>query len=76
MKKIGLMKSKKFVIYGKTDLVLMMIIKKYHKVRDHCHNTGKSRVENLQNTKRNSCIISLCSMYDYHFIVKELAKEF
>ena len=44
MKKIGLMKSKKFVIYGKTDLVLMMIIKKYHKVRDHCHNTGKSRV--------------------------------
>ena len=44
MKKIGLMKSKKFVIYGKTDLVLMMIIKKCHKVRDHCHNTGKSRV--------------------------------
>ena len=43
MKKIGLMKSKKFVMYGKTDLALMMIIKKYHNVRDHCHNTGKYR---------------------------------
>ena len=35
--------SKKFVIYAKKDLVLMIAIKKYHKIRNHCHYTGKYR---------------------------------
>ena len=47
MKKISYIKSKKYVIYAKKDIVLMMIIKsiirKYHKVRDHFHYTGKYR---------------------------------
>ena len=34
-------KLKKYIIYAKKDLVLMIIIKKYHKVRDHSHYTGK-----------------------------------
>ena len=38
MKKIGLMKSKTFVIYTKKDL-----IKSITKVRDHCYCTGKYR---------------------------------
>ena len=42
MKKISFIKRKKFPIYAKKNLVLMMmIIKKYHKVRDYCHYTGK-----------------------------------
>ena len=35
--------------------------KKYQKVRDHCHYTGKYRgaaYDTIQNTKRNSCSIS------------------
>ena len=36
-----LYKAKNFVIYAKTDLVLMMKIKNMKKVRDHCHHTGK-----------------------------------
>ena len=35
-------KQKVCYIY-KRDLILMMTIKKYHKVRDHCHYTGKYR---------------------------------
>ena len=34
--------NKKFVIYVKKDLVLMMKIKNI-KARDHCHYTGKYR---------------------------------
>ena len=36
------LKNKKFVIYAKKDLVLM-IIKRCHKVWDHCHYTKKYR---------------------------------
>ena len=46
MKKINLIKSKKYAIYAKKDLVLMMIIKSQrdnNKVRDHSHYTGKNR---------------------------------
>ena len=39
--KINLIKIKKFVIYAKKSFVSMVIIKKYHKVKDHCHYTGK-----------------------------------
>ena len=57
--------------------------KKHHKVRDHCHYTGKYRGAN-----RNICnlrykvpkeipiVFRNSSTYDYHFIIKELVKEF
>ena len=60
--------------------------KKYLKVRDHCHYTGKYRdaahdICNLryQNTKipkEISVVFHNDSMYDYHFIIKNLAEEF
>ena len=49
--------------------------KKYHKVRDHCHYTGKYRdaVHSISNLKyivpKNVC-------NDYHFIIKKLAEQF
>ena len=56
--------------------------KKYHKVRDHCHYTGKYRgaahsVCNLR-YKTPKAIPIVCHngpTYDYHFIIKELAKK-
>ena len=36
MKKVSLIKSKKYVIHAKKHLVLMIITKS----RDHCHYTG------------------------------------
>ena len=50
-------------------------IKKYHKVRDHCHYTEKYRgaahsICNLRYKTRNA------STYDNHFVIKELAKTF
>ena len=57
--------------------------KKYHKVRDHCHYTGKYRgaahsICNLRyNTPREiSAIAHNGSTYGYHLIIKKLAKEF
>ena len=57
--------------------------KKYHKVRDHCHYSGKySRAgHNICNLRyKTPKVISVIfhngSTYDYHFIIKELAKEF
>ena len=56
--------------------------KKHHKVRDHCHYTGKYR-----GTAHNICNVRYKipkeipigfhngSTYDYHFIIKELVKE-
>ena len=38
------------------------------KVRDHCHYTGKYR-----GAAHNICNLRY---YDYHFIIKELVKEF
>ena len=56
---------------------------KHHKVRDHCHYTGEYRgaahsICNLRcNTPREiSAIGHNASAYDYHLIIKELAKEF
>ena len=56
---------------------------KYHKIRDHCHYTEKYRgaahaICNLRyNTPREiSAIAHNGSAYDYHLIIKELAKEF
>ena len=57
--------------------------KKYQKVRDHYHYTGKYRgaahdICNLRykTPKQNPAVFHNGSIYDYHFIIKELAKEF
>ena len=57
--------------------------KKNYKVRDHCHYTGKYRgaAYNICNLrykipKEISVVFHNGSTYDYHFIIKELVKEF
>ena len=57
--------------------------KKYYKVRDHCHYTGKYRgaVHNVCNLryitpKEIPAVFYNGSQYDHHFIIKELAEEF
>ena len=57
--------------------------KKYCKVRDHCHHTAEYRgaahsICNIKYSvpKKISIIFHNGSNYDYHFIMKELAKEF
>ena len=57
--------------------------KKNYKVRDHCHYTGKYRdaAHNVCNLKYKvpkeiPVVFHNGSTYDYHFIIKELAKEF
>ena len=59
------------------------IDKKHHKVRDHCHYMGKYRgaAHNICNLrykvpKEISVVFHNGSTYDYHFIIKELVKEF
>ena len=56
--------------------------KKYHKVKDHCHYTGKYRgaahdICNLRYKipKEIPVVFHNGSTYDYHFIIKELAEE-
>ena len=68
------------VIYAKKNLT--RVIKKHHKVRDHCHYTGKYRgAHNICNfrykvPKEIPVVFHNGSTYDYHFIIKELVKEF
>ena len=57
--------------------------KKNYKVRDHCHYTGKYRgaAHNVCNLrykvpKEILVVFHNGSTYDYHFIIKELVKEF
>ena len=57
--------------------------KNHHKVRDHCHYTGKYRgaARNICNLrykvpKEIPIVFHNGSTYDYHFIIKELVKEF
>ena len=58
--------------------------KKYYKVRDHCHYTGKYRgaAHNICNLRYkvpkeiHNVVFHNGSTYDYHFITKELVKEF
>ena len=57
--------------------------KKHHKVRDHCHYTGKFReaahsICNLRykTPKEIPTVFHNGSTYDYHFIINNLAKEF
>ena len=56
--------------------------KKNYKVRDHCHYTGKYRgaAHNICNLrykvpKEIPMVFHNGSIYDYHFIIKELVKE-
>ena len=56
---------------------------KNYKVRDHCHYTGKYRgaAHNMCNLKDKipkeiPVVFHNGSTYDYHFIIKELVKEF
>ena len=56
--------------------------KKYHKVKDHCHYTGKNRgaahyICNLRykTSKEIPVVFHNGSIYDYHFIIKDLAEE-
>ena len=58
-------------------------IKKYHKVKDHCHYTGKYRgvahyICNLiyKTPKKIPVVFHNGSPYDYHLIIRELAEEF
>ena len=57
--------------------------RKHHKVRDYCHYTGKYRAaaHNICNLRYNmpkeiTIVFNNGSTYDYHFIIKELVKEF
>ena len=57
--------------------------KKHHKIKDHCHYTGKCRgaAHNIGNlryriSKETPIVFHNGSTYDYHFIIKELVKEF
>ena len=57
--------------------------KKHHKVKDHCHYTGKYRgaahkICNLRYKvpKEIPVVFHDGSTYDYHFIINELVKEF
>ena len=59
------------------------IDKKNNKVRDHCHYTGKYRgaAHNICNLryklpKEIPVVFHNGSTYDYHFIIRELVKEF
>ena len=59
------------------------IDKKHHKVKDHCHYTGKYRgaAHNIRNLryripKEIRVVFHNGSTYGYHFIIKELVKEF
>ena len=61
----------------------MMVIKKYHKVKDHCHYTGKYRgaahdICNLRykTPKGIPVVFHNGSTFDYHFIIKEFEGEF
>ena len=57
--------------------------KKYHKVIDRCHYTGKFRgaAHNICNLRQKTpkevpVVFHNGSTYDYHFIIKQLAKKF
>ena len=55
--------------------------KKQQKVRDHCHYTGRGAAHNICNLrykmpKEIPVVFHNRSTYDYHFIIKELVKEF
>ena len=81
------MKIKKFVIYAKNKFIFDIdscsknMYIKHRKVKDHCHYTGKYRgaarnICNLRYKTPKEIVFHNGSTYDYHFIIKEFAKEF
>ena len=85
------MKSKKYTICVKKSFTMIKLKKNeyelYHKVRDHCHYTGKFRgaAHNICNLrykvpKEIPIVFHNDSIYDYHFVIKKLGgrimKEF
>ena len=84
MKKKILIKSKKYFVYAKKDLVLViMIIKSIIKsdiIRTSQENIEKAThsICNLRYKISKEITVAFhdVSTYDYHFIIKELAKEF
>ena len=81
------MKSKKYAIYVKKKFCYDKNKKReyelYHKVRNHCHSTGKFRgaAHNICNLRYNipnkiPIVFHNGSKYDYHFVIKKLAAEF
>ena len=81
MKKISLIKNRKFAIYAKKNSEDDN--KKFHKITDHCHYTGNYRggAQNIYNLRYQSpkeipVVFHNGSTYDYHFIINELPKEF
>ena len=85
--KISIMKSKKNATYVKQSFIII-IMKKGNvnyakKVRDHCHFTGKFRgaahsICNLHYKVPQEIPVKIQngSVYNYHFIIKELAEDF
>ena len=74
------MKSKTCVIYVKKKFITD---KKYRKVRDHCHYTGKLKkaAHNIYNLRYKihreiPVVFHNGSRHDYHLIIKQLAVEF
>ena len=87
MKKKNHIKINKFFIYVKENSVLIKIIKKnfkkMQKVRDYCHYTAKYRGAahsicslRFKIKKEIPVVFHNGSAYDYHFIIKYLAREF
>ena len=83
MKKINYIASKKLAIYARRKFSPNDNDKKYHKVTDHCHYTGKYRAtaHNVCNLRYKTAkdipiLFHNGAKYDYHFIIKELAEKF
>ena len=67
---------KKILSHEKND---ENVFKLYHKVRNHCHYTGKLRgaAHSICNLRyKTPKKLSGSITYDYHFIINQLAKEF
>ena len=86
MKKMSIMKCKKFVTYAKENHVDKNdenAFKLYHKVRDHCHYTGEFKEVahsicdlRYKTSKKIPVVFHNCSTYHYHFIISQLARYF
>ena len=80
-KEINHIMNKILVIYAKNNLVLMIMIKNILKVRDHCYYKGKyTGLAHICNSRYNTpkeipVVFHNGSKYNYHFIIKKLAKK-
>ena len=77
MKKINHIMNKKFVVYARKNLALIIMIKLislpfYRKYRGAAHVCNL----NYKTPKEIPVVFHNGSTYDYHFIIKELAEEF